>query len=161
MIEFALDMHGTYLVFSDDVLKHFVRNQQKRLRDAEAGGQLFARLTRYEIFVEEATGPRPEDLRTRMSYMPNRVSERREIREKFAVGLHYVGDWHTHPETVPHPSPIDQATIADCSKRSSHQLEGFFLAIVGQGKLPECLHVSFHPSRRSSHIRAIPWRPLK
>ena len=160
MISFPLDENGGYLVFSQQVLDHFVRHQQRHWRKAEAGGQLFARLTPYEIFVEEATGPRPTDIRTRTTYMPDRELERKEIQERFSVGLHYVGDWHTHPEQLPSPSSVDRATISDCSRRSTHKLEGFLLAIVGKGHLPECLSVSFYPGRALARNRAIVWKTL-
>ena len=96
-------------------------------------GQLFARLTRFEVYVEVATGPRPEDKRTRISYAPNRESERREIEAMFQQGLHFIGDWHTHPERIAYPSSIDEHTIADCADKSSHELNGFVLVVVGTG----------------------------
>jgi len=144
VIVFALDDCGAHLVFSDKVLLHFAQHQQRKRRDVEAGGQLFARLTPFEVFIEEATGPRLSDHRARMSYVPDRLAERAEIREKFSEGLHYVGDWHTHPERNAKPSSIDKATIADCTQKSSHELQGFILAVVGYGQLPECLHVSLY-----------------
>jgi integrative and conjugative element protein (TIGR02256 family) len=139
---------GANLVLSDQVVEHFALHQQVRHDQAEAGGQLFARLTRYEIFVEEATGPRSTDRRGRTHYTPDRQAERKEIRERFAFGLHYVGDWHTHPESVPIPSPIDRFTISDCSRRSTHKLTGFLLVVVGNGSFPESLSISLNRSRR-------------
>jgi integrative and conjugative element protein (TIGR02256 family) len=131
-------------VLSDAVVEHFALYRQVRQDQAEAGGQLFARITRYEIFVEEATGPRPTDRRGRTYYTPDRQAERKEIRERFALGLHYVGDWHTHPESVPTPSPVDRFTISDCGRRSTHKLAGFLLIVVGNGSFPGCLHISLH-----------------
>jgi integrative and conjugative element protein (TIGR02256 family) len=151
VIGFVFDGTDVQLVFSSRVVSHFKRHQQLLLRQAEAGGQLFARLTRYEIFVEEATGPRSGDVRSRLSYIPNRTLERKEIGEKFGIGLHYVGDWHTHPEETPSPSRVDQVTMADCSRRSIHMLNGFLLAIVGNGAFPACLHISFYPRRYPSN----------
>lgn len=142
MITVPLTVEDANLVLSDTVVGHFALHQQVRHNQVEAGGQLFARLTRYEIFVEEATGPRPTDRCGRMHYTPDRQAERKEIRERFALGLHYVGDWHTHPESVPIPSPIDRFTINDCSRRSTHKLTGFLLIVVGNGSFPECLNIS-------------------
>ena len=144
MITVPLTAEGASLVLSDAVVEHFTLHQQVRRDQAEAGGQLFARITRYEIFVEEATGPRPTDRRGRTHYTPDRQAERREILERFALGLHYVGDWHTHPERVPTPSHVDRFTISDCSRRSNHKLACFLLIVVGNGSFPECLHFSLH-----------------
>jgi integrative and conjugative element protein (TIGR02256 family) len=150
VITVPLTTEGASLVLSDGVMEHFALHQQVRQDQAEAGGQLFARITRYEIFVEEATGPRPTDRRGRMHYTPDRQAERKEIRERFALGLHYVGDWHTHPESVATPSPIDRFTISDCSRRSTHKLAGFLLIVVGNGSFPECLHISLHQAGSSA-----------
>jgi integrative and conjugative element protein (TIGR02256 family) len=144
VITVPLTAEGANLVLSDTVVEHFALHQQVRHNQAEAGGQLFARLTRYEIFVEEATGPRPTDRRGRTHYTPDRQAERKEIRERFPLGLHYVGDWHTHPESVPTPSVIDRSTISDCSRRSTHKLAGFLLIVVGNGNFPECLNISLN-----------------
>ena len=144
VITVPLSADGANLVLSDMVMEHFARYQQVRHHQAEAGGQLFARITRYEIFVEEATGPRPSDRRGRTHYTPDRQAERKEIRERFALGLHYVGDWHTHPEKVPVPSVVDRFTISDCSQRSTHKLAGFLLIVVGSGSFPESLNISLN-----------------
>lgn len=144
MITVPLTTQGASLVFSDAVVEHFGLHRQVHRDQAEAGGQLFARITRYEIFVEEATGPRPTDRRARTYYTPDRQVERKEIRERFVLGLHYVGDWHTHPESVPTPSTIDRFTISDCSRRSTHKLAGFLLVVVGNGAFPQSLHISLN-----------------
>ena len=78
MIAFPIDASGQRLVFSSAVLEHFAKYRQRRLRQREAGGQLFARLTLPDIIVEEATGPRLSDWRTRTTYRPNRRAEQRE-----------------------------------------------------------------------------------
>jgi integrative and conjugative element protein (TIGR02256 family) len=149
VITLPLSAEGASLVLGDAVVEHFALHQQVRHDQAEAGGQLFARITRYEIFVEEATGPRASDRRGRTHYTPDRHAERKEIRERFALGLHYIGDWHTHPESVATPSPIDRFTISDCSRRSTHKLAGFLLIVVGNGSFPECLHISLHQAGSS------------
>jgi len=87
---------------------------------------------------------------SRTHYTPDRQAERKEIRERFALGLHYVGDWHTHPERMATPSPIDRFTISDCSRRSTHKLAGFLLIVVGNGSFPECMHISLHDGGSAS-----------
>lgn len=147
---FRLDVEppGTQIVFSDQVLEHFARHQQLRPKDPEAGGQLFARLTRYEIYVELATGPRKGDKRSRFGYAAQPGEEQKEIDRLFPSGLHFVGDWHTHPEINPRPSATDLATIGSCSFKSKHRLAAFMLVIVGQGAVPDCLHISLHHGSR-------------
>jgi integrative and conjugative element protein (TIGR02256 family) len=131
MIEYPVGMSGQRIVFTDEVLKHFRQHRQLRKKQPEAGGQLFARFDPPQVIVVEATGPRRTDKRTRTSYTPDRAAEQLEIRERFKRGLHYVGDWHTHPELNPRPSGLDSSSISDCCARSSHVLNGFLLVIVG------------------------------
>jgi integrative and conjugative element protein (TIGR02256 family) len=94
--------------------------------------------------VEEVTGPRPGDRRSRTSYVPDRAAEQAEILDCHARGLHYVGDWHSHPDAQPTPSITDLESIAECVTKSAHALNGFLLIIVGQSDPPEGLHVSIH-----------------
>lgn len=144
MIAFPIGTSGQKLLFAEDVLARFERYQQVRWWQREAGGQLFARVEGSWIEVVEATGPRRTDRRGRNNYEPDRRAEQREIDERFPLGLHFVGDWHTHPEDRPKPSPIDVQSTAEGVRRSRHALHAFVMVIVGCGPFPEALHVSVH-----------------
>jgi integrative and conjugative element protein (TIGR02256 family) len=141
MIVFPIAQSGQRLIFSSAVLEHFARHQQRRWWHREAGGQLFARLTLPDIIIEEATGPRRSDYRSRYGYRPNRRAEQTEITARHAQGLHFIGDWHTHPEATPSPSIQDTASMIELVKRSKHAFNGFVLTIVGQNALPTGLGV--------------------
>ena len=154
MIEYPIGASGQVIVLTDDVLTHLLLHRQLGRRDLEAGGQLFARIEDARIVVIEATGPRAGDRRTRTSYVPNRAAERAEIADRHAAGLHFVGDWHTHPDRVPQPSGLDLDSLAECFNKSAHQLNGFVLVIVGLAEPPSGLHVSVHDG--SDHYRLIP-----
>src|SRR5689334_6509783 len=120
MIEYPIGASGQILVLSTPVLDHFSQHRQLRWYQCEAGGQLFARLEEKRIIVTEATGPRRSDRRSRCSYEPDRTAEQREIDERFREGIHFVGDWHTHPEDLPQPSDRDETSIAETVARSCH-----------------------------------------
>jgi integrative and conjugative element protein (TIGR02256 family) len=149
----TIGQSGQTLVISDDVLGHFEAHRQRRFFDKEAGGQLFARLEDQAVLIEEATGPRPSDVRRRTSYAADRAAEQAEIEERFARGLHFVGDWHTHPERRPTPSPQDAESIAEAFRLSRHGLNGFVLIIVGQDRPPDGLHVSIHDAAAGYRLR--------
>lgn len=131
MIEFRLPCSEQRLVLSDAVIRHFDKYRQRDANDTEAGGQLFARIEGATILVTSATGPRQQDFRTRFGFRPNRRLERKEITMMFRKGLHYIGDWHTHPEDHPVPSSEDVASMVETFGRSRHQLAGFVMMIVG------------------------------
>jgi integrative and conjugative element protein (TIGR02256 family) len=146
-------MSETHLTFNaeriavqiaEQALATFDANRQMRFYQREAGGQLFARVRGDEWEIVTATGPRSRDRRSRFSFWPHRASEQKEIFEHHALGLDYVGDWHTHPEDVPTPSSDDLTSIDAVVRRSTHHLPGFLLLIVGRKPFPEGLWASFH-----------------
>lgn len=132
------------LQFSDSVLSRLRRHRQKRPWQCEAGGQLFGRVEGNIWRLEEATGPRRGDLRTLFGYEPDRVAEQREIDEHFARGLHFLGDWHTHRERSPEPSPRDIRSMGDMIRESRTDLPCFLMVIVGVQLELNTWHISHH-----------------
>jgi integrative and conjugative element protein (TIGR02256 family) len=169
MIEYKIGDSGQVLSFSDSVIAHFKRHQQRRSSDHEAGGQLFAKVSEKEIAIVDATGPRSTDRRSRCSYVPDRPAEQVEISQRHSAGLQFVGDWHTHPARLAQPSSQDLASMAEMVQRSAHSLRGFVLTIVGQGPLPSSMYVCVHdgigayellPGRKNVGILTlVAWRP--
>jgi integrative and conjugative element protein (TIGR02256 family) len=144
MISVEIGTSGQILHFTEEVLQHFARCRQTRFWHREAGGLLFARIVGDDITIEEATGPRRTDRRSRYSYQGDRRAEQREIDQRHARGLDYVGDWHTHPERWPKPSPDDDRAMISRVRESQHQLLGFVFAIVGTASFPNGLTVAIH-----------------
>jgi integrative and conjugative element protein (TIGR02256 family) len=144
VLEIPLGSSGQMLVITDSVLRHFSVHSQMEPWHFEGGGQLFAVVSPLELWICEATGPRPTDKRSRFRYKPDRKAEQAEIKEAHTRKLQYVGDWHTHPEAMPHPSPTDYSNMSDCFRKSKHFLNAFILIIVGNGELPQSLHLSLH-----------------
>lgn len=86
--------------------------------------------------MERATGPRATDRRSRYLYIPDRRGEQEEIDSMYSGGLHFIGDWHTHPERIPTPSASDVRSIRQAVKLSKHHLNGFVLLIAGTEVFP-------------------------
>lgn len=142
MIAYPLGASGQTLILTDSVLAYFARHRQLTPRSKEAGGQLFARFAGSTVRVERATGPRPSDHRGFTAFVPNRLAERREIKRLFKKDLHYVGDWHTHPEGQPRPSQIDIQNVCDIFQKSRHELANFVMVIVGRDPFVAGLYVA-------------------
>ncbi len=145
-LQFEVGESKQVLTVSPRVLKHFGKYRQRESGSVEAGGQLFARLSSKEVVIEEATGPRGSDLRSRTLYVPDRAAEQAEIDFWHTRRLHYVGDWHTHPELHPEPSGSDRESIRESFIRSKHSLRGFLMVIVGTAEFPRGLYVSLNDS---------------
>lgn len=144
MIRYPVGGSGEVVSLADGVLDHFARHRQTRFWHSEAGGLLFARLGAGVVNIEAVTGPRRSDRRSRYSYAGDRTSEQGEIDVHHAAGLHYVGDWHTHPEDRPSPSGRDLLTMASRVTESRHLLTGFLFVIVGRAPAPDGLAVLVH-----------------
>jgi integrative and conjugative element protein (TIGR02256 family) len=155
VIAYPIGMSGQTVILIDNVVAHLLRHRQSCWRYREAGGQLFARFDGKQIVVVEATGPRRTDRRTRTTYIPDRAAELREIADRHAHGLHFVGDWHTHPDRHPQPSPVDLASMAECVTKSTHRLNGFLLLIVGLDEPPDGIHASLHDGARHIGLTAV------
>ena len=141
VIEYAITDSGQGIAFTDDVIARLLRHSQFDQDTPEVGGQLFARIDRWGVRIEHATGPRTSDVRRLRACIPNRAAERQEIQRLFKEGLHYVGDWHTHPERYPTPSAVDISSVQDMFRRSKHRLASFVVVIVGTAPLPDGLFV--------------------
>ena len=140
----VFEVEGIEVQVEAGPLSVFAAHRQTRLFHREAGGQLFGRAGRKRWKVTHATGPNRRDRRCRLRFEPDRGREQREIAAFHARGLDYLGDWHTHPEDTPSPSPRDLASIEDIVRRSAHEMPGFLLCIVGRDEPPDGLWLSLH-----------------
>lgn len=159
MIVFDLGVSGQRLILESPVIEHLEAHRQLTLHHREAGGQLFATFSEDSIVIKEATGPRQSDHRTRTSYRPDRRAEQQEILERHRRGLHYVGDWHTHPSPRAVPSDRDYRSIQSSVRQSAHQLNGFVLIVVGTLPAPDGLHVSVNDGSRAFTLNEFPVGP--
>lgn len=132
------------VLLTPGVLQHFARYRQTRWWHREAGGQLFAIIDSERWTIVEATGPRRSDRRSRFGFRSSRPVEQAEIKDRFAKGLHYVGDWHTHPESVPTPSGEDLGSMAEMIRTSDYQTIGLLMLIIGTQPPPRGLHIALH-----------------
>ena len=154
-LEYSENRTAQTLVLSSGVIEHIASHRQLRSNQKEAGGQLFATFEHDIVCIQLATGPRRADKRSRFRFIPHRVSERREIKRLFKTGLHYVGDWHTHPEVVPRPSTIDLNNMADMFSKSHHNLAGFVMIIAGTSPPPEGLFVGICDDKQCTELSVI------
>lgn len=132
------------LVFASEVLQVFARFRQDGCWKREAGGQLFAELSKNMATVQLATTPNSKDFRSRFQFIPLLKMQQQQIDEQFTNGLHFVGDWHTHPQEIPKMSATDRQSMSECFAKSTHNLNSFVMVIVGTASFPKGLSVSLH-----------------
>ncbi|QCP48322.1 hypothetical protein FAZ95_03455 [Trinickia violacea] len=126
-----------HVELTDDVLDTLYRYRQIKATSSEAGGQLFARFDADRMVILCATEPTTKSRRGRTFFWPSRRDEQQEIEALFADGLHYVGDWHSHPESFPEPSSADIDKIQGIYGNSKHDLNCMMMLIVGTSETAE------------------------
>lgn len=132
------------LIFASGVLQVFARFRQDVGWKREAGGQLFAKLSENMATIQLATTPNSKDFRSRFQFIPFLKIQQQQIDEQFTNGLHFVGDWHTHPQEIPKMSITDRQSMSECFMKSAHNLNSFVMVIVGTAPFPKGLSVSLH-----------------
>lgn len=111
---------------------------------SEAGGMLLATIEPNLVTIARATEPTATDRRSRFAFIPALGNQQRIIDKQFRSGLHFIGEWHTHPEPRPTPSSIDLRSMADCFRESRHQLASLVMLILGTEASFEGLWISLH-----------------
>lgn len=142
------------LVLTREALALMLHHRQLGATEPESGGMLFAQIEPGWITVRVATPPHHHDRRFRHAYEPDLKQQQFEIRRRFKQGLHFIGEWHTHPEPRPQPSGTDLQSMARCYSTSRHNLRAFVMVILGTAKWPDGLWVSLH--REDSIVRLHP-----
>ncbi len=132
---------GLTYVFKNSCIDVLSSHRQRTFFAREIGGQLFARFEAGAIVVEVATVTSGRSRRTRFGFWPDREAERQDIERLFEDGLHYIGDWHSHPEPYPSPSRTDVCKMKEIFNQSEHQLQAMLMVIVGQTTFPKGLFV--------------------
>ena len=138
---------GECLLLSESVLSTMYRFRQNSPISREAGGQLFASISERQVTIVAATEPGILDIRRRFGFQPSRKAAQKAIDRHYALGLHFVGEWHTHPERHPTPSNSDLESMSEMVTLSSHALSGYIMLILGTEVGYEGLHASIHKNQ--------------
>jgi integrative and conjugative element protein (TIGR02256 family) len=128
----------------EPAIKKLLRHRQHNARTSERGGQLFGATTPDRFVVLEATGARRGDAATPTSYVIDRKAAQSEIDARYPHGLHFVGDWHTHPVESPSPSSRDVRSMRNLYRTSRHGMGALMMLIVGTSDNASDWHCSLH-----------------
>jgi integrative and conjugative element protein (TIGR02256 family) len=107
---------------------------------AEAGGLLLGRyiIDSSDIVVDLVTVPMRGDVRNRYSYL-RRSRMHQILMEKAWTESKgtctYLGEWHTHPESIPTPSSVDRHNWHCRLYEDTYEGESLFFLILGIDEL--------------------------
>ncbi len=125
---------GISLTIRADTCRKFLRYQQQ-LGKNEAGGMLFGSINGSTVKVEDISTPSFLDKRSPTGYRWHRDSANKTIIKFSRKGLHYLGDWHSHPQNNPVPSQNDIESIRSTYNESVHELNYFILFILSNSDI--------------------------
>jgi len=100
------------LHFADDVLAMFMRHRQLDDDAREAGGLLLGSVHHVSLLITTATVPTERDKRHRFQFERLPFGHRAIAQTAWRASgglIRYLGEWHTHPEDIPHPSLLDRS----------------------------------------------------
>ena len=131
MVEFWCQELALTVRFSDEVVETLLAYRQKRFH-LESGGLLFSELSENDcVNIVDVSVPSRWDFRRHDRFRVHTGHAQKLINRQFFQGLHFVGDWHSHSEVAPTPSPTDNATIRDVFNQSKHELNYLLMVIIG------------------------------
>lgn len=142
MTVWVCDRFGLRYNLAPKAMEVLWKHRQLRWRDCEAGGPLFSSSPGRHCTIDVASGPFPQDRRTRNGYIPHRTSVQADVLQKHGSGLHFIGTWHTHPSQRPTASPSDATSILNLYRESDHDLDAFIMLIVGTNVDPTTWELS-------------------
>ncbi len=130
MISFKSEDSDIRISFSAEAMNTLSSYRQTGTK-TEAGGLLFAEQLYSDVIeIKCVTTPSKLDLRSRFGFKPNKRAAQKTINKFFDEGFHYIGDWHSHSQDTPIPSPKDIKTIKDIFHKSKHHLNYLVLVIL-------------------------------
>ena len=127
------------LYIRPEAIEKMFKYKQLRWTDKEAGGILIGRILEEDnnIIIDDVSEPMPTDKRkrTRFSRKPDGHQEYMNYAFEREKGrCFYLGEWHTHPQSIPVPSIIDRK---DWKRLLKVEFESgcLFFVIVGTDEL--------------------------
>jgi len=143
MVVFRSEELDLELSFSDNIIHELQKYRQTGAK-LETGGMLFtSSLDSNVVDIDLISSASDLDVRRRFGFIPNKHSAQTIIDKNFENGLYYIGDWHTHPEFSPSPSPQDLKTIKSLFRKSKHDLTFFVILILCQSNNFKNSYVAF------------------
>ena len=130
---------GGRVHFAKSAVAALMERRQLQTDAAEAGGIMLGRLIAdsLDVVVDEVVGPLSQDKRSRFAFFRPRKQAQQIVDRAWATSRGtriFLGEWHTHPEDDPQPSPQDSRNWRRICERAVVEQEFLLFMIVGRKK---------------------------
>jgi len=127
------------LYFTPRAVDQMTSHRQHRPSSREAGGVLLGRHLGavQDLIVDVVTEPMLGDRRSWAGFfrsIRHNLSARRRWNRRERTSA-YLGSWHTHPESDPHPSAVDTSDWQHALEYDTYEGSRLFFVIVGTQQL--------------------------
>lgn len=128
-------LDGRKILIRPEAIEKMRKYRQLQQKDTEAGGILIGRILceSNDFIIDDVSEPMPSDIRKRSYFKRKPAAHQAYFDAEWTVSdgrCFYLGEWHTHPERIPHPSKVDKIDwkrIMNLSFESDY----LFFVIVG------------------------------
>jgi integrative and conjugative element protein (TIGR02256 family) len=139
MITYTMSNKGKIKI-TEYAFQRMEKYRQVNKEDFEAGGVLLGRfiVNTKDIVIDDVSIPLIGDKRTRTSFVRNAKSHQRIIDQQWTKSkgtCHYLGEWHTHPESYPDYSSVDIKNWKERLKNDYFTSRYLYFIILGIKKI--------------------------
>ena len=102
----------------------------------ETGGALMGYESRDGLVIMDLVGAGPNAVRRRSEFVPDpeyQLADMARVYEASGRVHTYIGDWHTHPGSLPAPSLKDRRAVWMVSRNAASRCERPLMLIMGGG----------------------------
>ena len=112
------------------------KSERNRGKDIETGGILFGQIDDFlkVIWVTAASGPPPDSIASRAEFVCGTrgvAAMNAELAARTRGAASFIGMWHTHPGSVPDPSPTDRDAMRKLLGSPEFDGRQFLMLIIG------------------------------
>lgn len=125
------------LKINDDVIQIMEQCSQKTIENQkEYCGVLLGReiINTSNIIIDKVTEPSEDDIQKKFYFFRDKKYHQKKIIEEWKKSdgtCNYLGEWHTHLEDVPNPSPTDIKEWKKALKKFKFDGNELFFIIIG------------------------------
>lgn len=135
----VIELEGLSIKISFEVLEKMFHYIQDDNNKPEAGGILIGHdLEDNNFSITDISIPSVYDKSSRFNFTRSKKNAQQILNKLFKESNGkkiYLGEWHTHPEDYPTPSPLDSKSIVERMQRDVLNSEIIFMIIIGRKRL--------------------------